>query len=103
MCNLYWEIYELGVPALVGPSLLAKIVGCETPCDCDVVIHYRDVEKIGKKCVWSIDDVSFIHRHVWIGGFPHIAVEDLEKLQDTEILGTVRCILERLRSEVRVL
>ncbi len=103
-CQLFWEIYELGIPVVVGPSLLAQILGCPTDCSCDVVIHVSDLERVDKRrCVWTTHDFSLMHRHIWIGGLPHVSIEDLEKIQNREISEVINCILERLRSGARVL
>ncbi|ABL87735.1 conserved hypothetical protein [Pyrobaculum islandicum DSM 4184] len=81
------------MPVVRGPSLLAKILGCPTQCDCDVVIHVNDLDKIKeRKCVWSVEDSSFIHRHIWIGGYPHISLEDMEKIKEREVLDVINCI-----------
>ncbi len=86
---------------LTGPSLLAKILGCSVSCECDVVVHVDDLEHVDEKeCVWWIEDPTFIYRYVWIGGYPHVALEDLKKLRgkDAEVLG---CILEKIRNAPR--
>ncbi|MEM1597963.1 MAG: hypothetical protein QW598_07245 [Pyrobaculum sp.] len=101
MCLLYWKIYEMGIPVLVGPSTLAKILGCPTQCDCDVVVYKNDMEKVAERCVWAIDDPSFIHRYMWIAGLPHVSIGDIAKIEGpTE---TINCILDRLRGAPRVL
>jgi len=100
-CDLYWRLYEKGIPVLTGPSLLAKILGCSVSCECDVVVHVDDLEHVDEKeCVWWIEDPTFIYRYVWIGGYPHVALEDLKKLRgkDAEVLG---CILEKIRNAPR--
>ncbi len=87
---------------LTGPSLLAKILGCSVSCECDVVVHVDDLEYVDEKeCVWWIEDPTFIHRYVWIGGYPHVVLEDLKRLRgkDVEVLG---CILEKIRNAPRV-
>lgn len=82
---------------------MARILGCPTNCNCDVVIHSSDAERVKQReCVWVIDDVDFINRHIWIGGLPHITIEDLKKIQNREVTDMVKCILEKLRSGVRV-
>jgi len=101
MCDLYWRLYERGIPVLRGPSTFAKIVCCPTLCECDVVVYISDIDHVDeKRCVWTIDDPTFIHRYIWIEGFPHVALEDLEKLEggNREI---IQCILEKLRSGLR--
>ncbi|MGB9705267.1 MAG: hypothetical protein ACPL3C_07445 [Pyrobaculum sp.] len=102
MCDLFWKIYEMGIPVVVGPSHLARALGCPTPCDCDVVIHIRDAVHVGeKKCVWLSTDSTFIHRHIWVGGYPHVSIEDMKKIVSPEISETVDCIVNRLRNEPR--
>lgn len=104
MCELYWEIYNMGLPVLAGPSLLAKLLGCPAPCDCDVVVHMRDIDHVGKKeCVWAIADPTFIHRPIWIGGYPHVSLNDLEKIVSPAISETIKCIIEKTRDVPRVL
>ncbi|MEM0369372.1 MAG: hypothetical protein QXK71_01615 [Pyrobaculum sp.] len=98
MCRLYWEIYELGIPVLAGPSLLAKILNCPSACECSVVIYTKDLDKIDSDCVCTIDDPTFIHRFIWIGGYPHVALEDLEKISCKE---DISCIIEKIRNGLR--
>jgi hypothetical protein len=60
-------------------------------------VHVDDLEHVDEKeCVWWIEDPTFIYRYVWIGGYPHVALEDLKKLRgkDAEVLG---CILEKIQ------
>lgn len=83
----------MGIPVVAGPAIWAKVLGCPSPCDCDVVIHENDRDKIDSPCVWTIREVEFVHRHVWLMGFPVISLDFLEKLSG----DTVECILERLR------
>lgn len=95
MCDIYWEIYEMGIPVVLGPALLAKALGCPTRCECDVVIHMDDLERVGSRdCVWTIEDPSFIHRHIWVGGYPHISLEDMAKIKGPS--DVVECLLSRL-------
>lgn len=91
----------MGIPVLVGPSVLAKTLGCPTQCDCDVVVYKKDLEKVTERCVWAIDDPGFIHRYVWIAGLPHVSISDITKIEGpTE---TINCILSKLRDAPRVL
>ncbi|AAL64826.1 hypothetical protein PAE3304 [Pyrobaculum aerophilum str. IM2] len=104
MCQRYWEIYNMGIPVLTGPSPLAKLLGCSTPCDCDVVVYVNDIDKIEERqCVWAITDPTFIHRPIWIGGYPHVSLHDLEKIVSPEISETIKCIMEKTKSAPRVL
>jgi len=102
MCDLYWQLYDRGIPVLSGPSTYAKLLGCPTTCDCDVVIHINDLERVGAgDCVWVIDDPSFVHRYVWIRGLPHIDIREIGKIRGGN-LDVVNCIMDRLRSATRV-
>ena len=102
MCDLYWHLYDLGIPVLMGPSTYAKLLGCPTTCDCDVVIHVNDLERVGARdCVWVIDDPSFVHRYVWIRGLPHIDIREIDKIRG-ENLDVVKCIMDKFRSVARV-
>lgn len=91
----------MGIPVLMGPSILAKILDCPTTCECDVVIYAKDIDRVGRgNCICTIDDPTFIHRYIWVGGYPHVALEDLEKLSCKENLS---CILEKARGVLREL
>ncbi|AFA38434.1 hypothetical protein Pogu_0407 [Pyrobaculum oguniense TE7] len=101
MCELYWRLYEQDIPVLTGPSPLARVLGCPAPCDCDVVVYVGDRERIGRNdCVWATSDPTFIHRPIWIGGYPHVAPEDLKNIISPEVSSTVECIMKKLRGEV---
>lgn len=89
---------------MTGPSPLARALGCPAPCECDVVVHIDDARAVGSaECVWTLEDPTFVHRYIWVGGYPHIALEDLEKLREEGVRETVRCLLEALGRARRVL
>lgn len=100
MCELYWKLVELGVEVLGGLTGWARVFGCNVDmgCDCDVVVAESDAEKIQPTpCLWTIDKPGFSHRRVWIGGLPHISLEDLPRVKSPYTQAVLECIRDALR------
>jgi len=100
MCELYWRLLEMGVEVLGGPAGWAKAFGCDLHlgCECDVVVAELDAHKIPHyPCVWTIDGVGFSRRRVWIGGIPHISLDDLPRVKSPYTQAVLNCIKDELR------
>ncbi|WP_052886039.1 hypothetical protein [Thermoproteus uzoniensis] len=100
MCELYWELVERGIEVLGGPAGWAKAFDCslDLECDCDVVVAESDIWKVpSSRCIWTIDEVGFSHRRVWIGGIPHISLDNLPKVKSPYTQAVLNCIRDALR------
>lgn len=99
MCELYWRAVELGVEAALGPLGWAKAFNCavESGCECDVVVYAPDADKIGESCVCPIDEPGFTRRRVWLGGLPHISLDDLKKVKCSYAEAVLKCVMDELR------
>lgn len=101
MCELYWRLVEMGVEVLGGLAAWIRAFGCniDIGCECDVVIAESDAEKLPPTpCVWTIDEPGFSHRRVWIGGLPHISLEDLPRVKSPYAQAVLDCIRDALRT-----
>ncbi|MEL9991943.1 MAG: hypothetical protein QXP98_04810 [Thermoproteus sp.] len=100
MCEIYWDLLKRGVEVLGGLLGWARAFGCDIDlnCECDVVIAERDAQKAPTSpCVWTIDEVGFSHRRVWLGGIPHVSLEDLPKIKSPYTKAVLDCITDVLR------
>lgn len=100
MCELYWRLVEQGVEVLGGLTGWARAFGCDVGinCDCDVVVAESDAEKLPPTpCLWTIDKPGFSHKRVWLGGLPHVSLEDLPRVKSPYTKALLECIRDVLR------
>ncbi|MBP1449685.1 MAG: hypothetical protein JZD41_06730 [Thermoproteus sp.] len=99
MCEIFWRLWEAGVEVVVGPLGWARAFGCNinSECECDAVVYSADLERVDGECVWAVDEPGFSHRRVWIGGLPHISLEDLPKVKSPYTQEVLECLTDALR------
>ncbi|WP_291766487.1 hypothetical protein [Caldivirga sp. UBA161] len=73
--DAYWELRNR-IEVACGPlSMLRRIVGIGNIDD--IAVHFRDIDAVPKELmVFKVGAVGFSHRAIYVGGLPHISLED---------------------------